>query len=410
MTTAKALGTDIVGRDLQAIVSGLMCPTLRGTHASYLPQVTPPNMICLHLGYPDPATFPVQGIVEATRAALTAEGPAPLQYCEEPGDPGLRTTIAGWHTARGRAIDAGSVIITHGTTDALELVLKLLVEPGDVVLMESPTYLWAIRVLKYAGARMVGISMDHQGIDPDALTRALEETQARSDRVKFLYSIPDFQNPSGICMSVERRKQVVDIAAQFGILVIEDNPYFDLRYSGPHRPTLFDVDDTGVVLSARTFSKTIGPGIRLGWVAGHKEAIRALVRTKQTGSCTVTSRIVDWFIRSGDYDRTVERTTSMYRVKHDVMQDALVRFCPSEVCWHQPSGGFYFWLTIPERVDVDRLFEQCCDQGVLFLKGRDFFCDQTRHNALRLSLSYESPERIATGVKTLCQILRRNLQ
>lgn len=392
-----------------SLVADLAAPATKGRHASYLPQLTPNGVTCLHLGYPDPSTFPAEALTRTADRLLKDEGTAPLQYCPEPGDPGLRRTIAGLHQAAGKAVSPDSVLITQGTTDAIELVLRLLIREGSSVVLEAPTYLWAIRVLRYADAQMIGVPIDNEGLLPDRLEYVLETAHKAGRPVKFIYTVPDSQNPSGISWSLARRKAVLEIAARHRTLIVEDNPYYDLCYEGRPLPTLFDLDPFGIVISARSFSKSIGPGIRLGWVVGHPDVMGPLIRMKQTGSCTWVSRIVDRFITSGEYQKRLALTTELYAGKHAAMARALETFCPPGVEWQAPRGGFYFWLRLPESVDVHRLFDECLAENVLFLKGADFFCDETRYNALRLSLSFESAERISSGVRTICRMIKLQL-
>ncbi len=393
----------------ESVVAELSAPATAQRHATYLPQLTPAGVICLHLGYPDPATFPAAELTRVAQQVGADEGTAPFQYCPEIGEPGLRRAIAELHKATGRVVSPDTILITQGTTEAIELVLRLLIRDGDAVVMEAPTYLWAIRVLRYAGARAIGVPIDGEGLVLERLEQVLDAGRRLGRPIKFIYAVPDNQNPSGISWSLARRSAVIELAARHGTLIFEDNPYYDLTYAGAALPTLLDLDRYGVVISARSFSKSIGPGIRLGWVTGHPAVVAALSRQKQTGSCTWVSRIVDRFITSGQYEKQLAQTAKSYAAKHAAMTRALETHCPASVEWRAPLGGFYFWLRLPDGVDVNRLFDECLTESVLFLKGHDFFCDETRYNSLRLSLSFESPERISSGVRTVCRMIQLQL-
>ncbi len=389
--------------DLKDLLTDLEVAEARREHAAYLPQVTPRDSICLHLGYPDPKAFPIDGLRAATEAVFRDEACAALQYCEEPGDLGLRDTLA----ARSR-LRRENMLVTQGTTEAIEIVIRLLLRPGDVVVMEAPAYLWAIRVFKYAGARLIGVPVDRDGMRTDLLEAALCDVRASGGRVKFIYTVPDNQNPSGATMSLDRRRELLRVAAACGVFVLEDNPYHDLQYIQAELPTLRQLDEAGTVISARSFSKVLGPGVRLGWIEAHEDVMPDLVRMKQTGSCTIVSRIVDRFMKAGAYEPAISSVRRIYAEKHAAMSDALSRFMPSGVSWDVPVGGFYFWLHLPATVDIERLFRECAEAGLLFLKGDDFFCDTVLEPALRLSLSFESPARITEGVRRLGAQLARH--
>ena len=380
---------------------------VRSTHASDLPQLIPPETICLHLGYPDPAVFPGAELAPIFSRIIERESADVLQYAEPEGDRQLRETIGAVFSTARRAITPENVIITHGTTEAIDIVGRLLINEGDVVLMESPTYLWAIRAFQYAGARLVGVAGDNEGILLKDLERRLQHA---GQRAKILYLMPDFQNPSGRTMSLERRMAVLEIATRHRVVILEDTPYRDLNYGSEALPTLYELDTSGSVLMARSFSKSIGPGMRLGWVAGSQQLVRALARLKLTGTCTVVSRAAARYLASPGYEAGLVVARGLYRAKHDAMDAALELWNPGGVTWKRPEGGFYFWLDIPPELDVDRLFNRCTHLGVLFLKGRDFFCGRDWRNALRLSFSYETPERIGLGCQRLMQVIGGGLE
>jgi 2-aminoadipate transaminase len=374
-------------------------------HAAALPYCTPGAAISLHLGYPDPAAFPAAELAEATRAVLRQSPERALQYCEERGDPALRGVIASMYAGLPKAVTPDNVIITQGTTDALEILPQLLISPRDVVLMEAPTYLWAIRSFRFRQARMIGIPSDEGGVRIDLLRDRLTGLYRDGVSPKFVYIMPDFQNPSGHCMPLARRRELLAVAEEFNLLVVEDTPYLELRYEGERLPTLFELDEKGLVVLAGSFSKSVGPGIRLGWVVGPEEFIEKLVRMKQTGACTLLSRAVALYIDTPAYAENLERARSIYKRKCDHMAFCLGESCPDDVAWKKPQGGFYFWLRLPPSVNVQRLLARAASRNLLFLNGRDFFCDDTQWGALRLSFSYESEEKISAGISLLGELL-----
>jgi 2-aminoadipate transaminase len=375
-------------------------------HAVALPYCTPSEAISLHLGYPDPRAFPAAEIAEATRAVLRQSPEEALQYCEERGDAVLRGVIAGTYARLPKTVTPDDIIITQGTTDALEILAQLLISPDDVVLMEAPTYLWAIRSFRFRQARMISIPSDDGGIRIDLLRERLAELGRNGVSPKFIYVMPDFQNPSGHCMPLVRRWELLAVAEEFNLLVVEDNPYLELRYEGERLPTLFELDEKGLVVLAGSFSKSVGPGIRLGWVVGPEEFIGKLVRMKQTGACTLLSRAVALYVDTPAYAGKLELARSIYKRKCDHMAFCLEESCPDDIGWKKPQGGFYFWLRLPTRVNVQWLFDAATSRNLLFLNGRDFFCDETQWKSLRLSFSYESEEKISAGISLLGELLR----
>ena len=375
-------------------------------HAAALPYCTPSEAISLHLGYPDPRAFPAAELAEATGAVLSQSSQRALQYCEERGDAVLRGAIADMYARLPKTITPDNVIITQGTTDALEILPQLLISPHDVVLMEAPTYLWAIRSFRFRHAGMVGIPSDEGGIRTDLLRDRLAGLYANGVSPKFIYVMPDFQNPSGHCMPLVRRRELLAVAEEFNLLVVEDNPYLELRYEGDRLPTLFELDDKGLVVLAGSFSKSVGPGIRLGWVVGPEEFIEKLARMKQTGACTLLSRAVALYINTPAYAENLERARSIYKRKCNLMAFCLEESCPDDIGWKKPQGGFYFWLRLPPRVNVQGLLDQAASRNLLFLNGRDFFCDETQWKSLRLSFSYEPEEKISAGISLLGKLLR----
>jgi 2-aminoadipate transaminase len=379
-------------------------------HAAKLTYRTPSDAISLHLGYPDPKAFPARELAQATTAILNEQSVTGLQYCEEQGDAVLRRAIANTYTSDRKPVTERNIIITQGTTDALEILPQLFLSPNDVVLMEAPTYLWAIRSFQLRHIKMIGIPTDDEGVCTDQLRQRLVELSAKQTTPKFFYVMPDFQNPSGHSMSLARRNDLLSIAREFGLLIIEDSPYLELRYEESRVPTLFELDSHGLVLLAGSFSKTIAPGIRLGWIVGERELIGRLVRMKQTGACTLLSRVVASYIQTPAYESNLNLSRNIYHKKCNSMADCLLRYCPEDVVWKKPQGGFYYWLHVPNRIDVRDIAEIAASRGLLFLNGSDFFCDKTRSNAMRLSFSYESEEGISRGVSILGDLLKKSVR
>lgn len=388
-------------------ISNLITKFARASHASTLPYYTPDNCISMHLGYPDREAFPISELKSSLNKVLTSDEKDSLQYCEEEGHRALRSILARYYDHCPNSLSVEDILITQGTSDALEIVPSLFTMPGDTVLMEAPTYLWAIRVFQLRGIKMVGVRTDEHGLRTDELKSCLAYLKKKRVFPKFLYVMPDFQNPGGFSMTLERRRSLIELAHDNDLLIVEDNPYQDLYYSSQRTPSLFELDSRDVVLQLNSFSKTISPGVRLDWTVGPSRVIRELARMRQTGACTLLSYAVRDFLSSTGYAHHLERTRALYKRKSDAMNEALSDSCPKEVQWVKPNGGFYFWLMLPHYVDIDELYEAAARDGILFLKGRDFFCDSTKWNGLRLSISCENEERLVEGATKLGSILRR---
>ncbi|MBN1639579.1 MAG: PLP-dependent aminotransferase family protein [Ignavibacteriales bacterium] len=375
-------------------------------HALTLPQIIPSNAISLHLGYPDPKAFPLNDLLLSAHNAIKKEGRSCLQYCEEIGEENLRETISQTFYSSKNNITKENIIITQGTTESLEILLKLLIADGDIIILEAPSYLWAIRVFKMANANLISIPIDNSGIDVNKVEIYLKELRSTRKIVKFIYTIPDFQNPSGCILSLNRRKELIEIAYKYNALIIEDSAYVDLRYFGDSIPTLFDLDNKNIVIQARTFSKTIAPGIRLGWLAGPVDIIKSLTKMKQTGSCTLVSFIVNDYIKSINYEKNVNLMKQIYRNKCKSIIKSMKKYLPKEITWISPLGGFYTWLKLPSKYDIDRIYNLASLNGLLFLKGSDFYCNFIINSEIRLSFSYESANRIEKGIFILSNLLR----
>jgi len=276
------------------------------------------------------------------------------------------------------------------------------IDPGDCVLTESPTYLAAIQAFQVYEARFVTLPTDEHGLIPDALPAIIAR-----ERPKFLYTIPNFQNPTGITLSAERRQRLYAIAAEHGLLIVEDDPYGKLRYSGQEIPSIKSLDDRGQVLYLSTVSKTIAPGLRVGWVVGQKDILRKLTLAKQGADLHTSSfaqLIVDTYLTEFDSPAHVEKIRHAYGERFARMNAALGRHLGDRVRWTHPEGGMFLWVTCPESVDTNDLMLKAVDQHVLFVPGRDFFPDASGHRFMRLNFSNSKPEQIDEGISRLAHV------
>jgi 2-aminoadipate transaminase len=360
-------------------------------------------LISFHLGIPDPATFPITDVERATKTMLREKGKESLQYGEVRGDPSLREDIVSMYRNKNVEIQAGNVLITYGISEALDLVSQLFIEPKDVVVTEYPTYLWAIRSFRFCAARIIGVPMDDGGIRTDLVDETLRGLKRKGKRAKFVYVIPDFHNPTGVCLTLKRRKELLRVAEKHSTPILEDGAYTSLRFEGDNIPSLFSLDDNNLVLNAGTFSKTISAGLRLGWIVGPEEIINKLSQLKATGTSLFVSKIVSTYIRSRLFEPHVKKIVTFYRGKRDAMLTTL-KTLSTRFSWTTPMGGFYVWLKLPKEISEDEFTSRALNRGIIVLQGSRFCPDGKDSNQIRLSYSFESIENIKKGIGSLAEI------
>ncbi len=365
-----------------------------------------PEIISFAGGLPAPELFPVAEILAATQAVLENDGPRALQYSTTEGHPRLREQIA----ARGNALwgtrhAPGDVLVTTGSQQGLDLIGKLFLDDGDAVLCESPTYIGAISAWNVFRPYWVPVPTDDEGMLPDALEALL----ARTARVKLVYAIPNFQNPSGRTWSLERRRALAAAAARHGIPVVEDNPYGELRFRGAHLPAIGSLPEAGEVITLGTFSKIFCPGLRIAFVAGSAPIVEKLVVLKQGAdlhTSTLNQMQLAEYLDRNDLDAAVRRLCEVYAARRDAMVTALEREMPAGVTFTRPDGGLFLWVDLPEGVDARELLRRAIDAHVAFVPGGAFFPDGRRQNCMRLNYSNMPPERIEEGVRRLAALIQ----
>lgn len=368
-----------------------------------------PEVISLAGGLPAPELFPVERFKDACRTILDTHPTAALQYGATEGYSPLREMIASNVKRYGIDASADNVLITSGSQQALDLVAKLLINEGDTLLVEAPTYLGALQAFNVFGAEYVSVPTDHEGIRTDCMDEAFQCGP------KFMYLLPNFQNPAGLTMSLERRKEVVRMSNQHGIPIIEDDPYGQLRYSGDHVTPLFVLDRENVhgddhyrmgnVIYMSTFSKLLAPGLRLGWIVAPPDVVSKLVQIKQGAdlhTSTFSQAVAYEVARDGFLDEHVKKIRAVYGERRDVMLDSLERYFPPEASWTRPEGGLFLWVTLPDGMDAMDLFHTAIENKVAFVPGASFYPDESegaRH--LRLNFSNSTPDRIREGIRRL---------
>jgi len=377
-----------------------------------------PDVISLAGGLPSPDVFPVVRFEEACQKVLREHGSSALQYGATEGFEPLREIIAQNMARYGIRAKIENVLLTSGSQQALDLIGKLLINTGDRVLVEAPSYLGALQAFNVYGAQYVSVPVDHDGLRTDLLEEAL------SSGPKFMYILPNFQNPAGVTLSEGRRHQLILTADKYGVPIIEDDPYGQLRYEGQHLPPLVVVDrenlrrdngySIGNVIYLSTFSKTLAPGIRLAWIVAPPDVIRRLVLLKQ-GADLHTSSFIQWVAyevaRDGFLDEHVKRIRQVYRERRDVMLASLKEFFPPEVTWTHPEGGLFLWVTMPEGMDSHAIIEPALAQKVAFVPGDSFYPEDTpearRH--MRLNFSKPTAEQIREGIRRLSIAVKDHL-
>src|SRR6266550_4199288 len=367
------------------------------------------DVITFSGGFPDPATFPAEILAPIAARLITGDAAVSLQYAATEGLAGVRDYVAGrLESLEGARPGPGELMITSGGIDCMELLAKSYVDPGDVVVVESPTYLGGIMAFRGYEADVQGVPVDSGGLRVDVLGGLL----AGGLRPKILYTIPDYQNPTGLSMNAERRQELVRLARRYGFLILEDVAYRDLGFSSAPPASLWSLAPD-VVLQAGTFSKIFFPGVRLGWAAGPDEIISRLVVAKQNSDqCAgaLGQRILEEYGRAGHLDRQIVSSRALYARRAALMADALSAHMPDGTTWTEPRGGFYVWLTAPDGVDTVALTAAARARKVAYVPGRPFYAGDAGTAQIRLAYSRVADHLIDEGVRRIGEVLRTALE
>lgn len=368
------------------------------------------GIVSLAGGYPDPSLFPIDKVREAVNSALDKYGPKMLQYSSTQGVPEFLEYLRWFMREKEGCVhcDDEAVMVVSASQQALSLLSQVLIDPGDIIIVEEPTYVGGLVAFRSMQARFVGVPMDENGMDVDVLEKKLKKHRAKGDPVKAIYTIPTFQNPAGYMMSVDRRRRLVELAKEYNVLVIEDDPYGYLVYEGQRPPTIKSFDDSSTVIYLSTYSKTLVPGFRLGFAVGHPEIIRKMIVAKQAADLCTSSfnqYVALEYMNLGFFDDHIQNLIQHYGPKMKVMLETLQEYFGDMegVKWSKPKGGFFIWMELPEWVDTYEMFRYAVDAGVVYVYGSAFYPypELGKRNKLRLNFSLPTPEQIKDGIARL---------
>ena len=365
-----------------------------------------PGIISFAGGLPAPELFPVRAFREACEHILTYESERALQYGPTQGYGELLDFLAAKGQKYGVPSLAENILITNGSQQALDLIGRVFIDPGDNILTECPTYLGAIQAWRVYGPRFVTVPLDDDGMRVDLLAETLEKT-----RVKFIYVLPNFHNPAGTTMPLDRREELVRLAAQHGAFIVEDDPYGELRFEGEDIPPIVSLHKENVIYLS-TFSKTLAPGIRLGWISAPSAVIAKLTQAKQ-GTDLHTSSFIQYIANDicqrGILKAHSRRIRNEYRKRRDVMLAAMERYFPDGVRWTHPQGGLFLWVHLPKEIDVEELFHAAIEERVAFVPGYVFYPNGGGRDTMRLNFSCMPPADIEEGIKRLGRVITREM-
>lgn len=373
-----------------------------------------PDIISFAGGLPDPETFPREELAQIANKLLREHYQNVLQYGISEGSQTLRHAVIDWLQPQGLKLDMEQVLVTTASQQGLDMLAKAFIDPGDVIFCGLPTYLGAIQAFSLFQADKIGIPLEEDGMDLDVLEKRIAEARQAKKTLKAIYVIPDFQNPTGITMSLAKRKRLLEIARREDLLIFEDNPYGQLRFAGDPIPSLRSMDSDGRVILLITFSKLLAAGLRLAVLIADPDLVEILVRVKQaTDLCTskLTQHLAARYFLDCDVKDHLKVLRERYRSKRNAMLTALERYMPSEegICWTRPEGGLFLWVRLPEGIDTEEMFPRALEHKVAYVIGRAFHVDGSGENTMRLSFSVNPEAEIEEGIKRLSEVVREEL-
>jgi len=370
------------------------------------------KIIGLTGGMYDEESFPWREVKEILDDATETDWRVMLQYGGTRGYQPLREELSKWMKGHGIDVDPYTeLMITTGSQEALDLAARIFLDPGDVIIVGSPTYLSALTAFKTAEPDIREAELDKDGMIPEALEETVKQVISEGKQVKFVYIIPSFQNPMSSMMTMERRKKIIALAKKYDFLILEDNPYGYISFEGPMPTPLKGLDDDGRVMYTSTYSKIVSPGMRIGWLCAHKEFIMKMAEAK--GSTIISNALISQYAAAklferGDVDKQIEKMKKVYVKKRDVMLEAMDTYFPKEAKWNSPKGGLFLWVELPENINATELLMEAVKRGVAYIPGSNFYTTET-HNHIRLNYSHPSIDDIVEGIKILGGLLKEQI-
>ncbi|RLC44236.1 MAG: aminotransferase [Candidatus Coatesbacteria bacterium] len=371
-----------------------------------------PEIISFAGGLPSPLSFPVKDIKEICQYVLEKDADVVLQYGPTEGDMSLKEELAKWMEKDNIRVSPEQILITNGSQQGLDLVGKIFLNQGDIIIVEMPTYIGGLQAFNSYMVRMEGVLQDNNGMNMDLLERKLGELKGRGEKPKFIYVVPDFQNPSGVTMPEDRRRKLLELASEYDTMIIEDSPYRELRYTGNQPPPIYSLDTEGRVVSMATFSKIFCPGFRLAWIYGPAPLIDKMVMAKQgidLCSPSFNQAVAAEFMRRGLLSKHIEKIKEMYKEKRQLMLDSLEKYMPDSVSWTKPEGGLFLWVKLPEDMNTVELLKKAIENNVAYVIGSAFHYDGSGKNTMRLNFSFPSKEQIVEGIKRLSEVIKKEM-
>ncbi|MCL4473835.1 MAG: PLP-dependent aminotransferase family protein [Actinobacteria bacterium] len=373
-----------------------------------------PDVITLAGGLPNTESFPAKTLARVTQQIAMNCSAAALQYGPTEGFQETKENIVKVMAEENTVADPDDIIVTTGGQQGIDLATRILVDPGDIIIAEAPTYPGAIPSFCSFEAEVIQVPLDDDGMRTDLLTVEIERLKKAGRRPKFIYLIPNFHNPAGVCLSLERRLEIVALAKKHGLIILEDNPYGQLRFEGEPLPSLYSLDDSKNVIYVSTFSKIISPGIRLGWMVAPPALLAKFNMGKQAADLcpsTLAQMIVNQYFQDFRWQDYVEEVIKVYRSRRDAMLAALEEYFPEEASWTHPQGGFYIWATLPEYLNTTDLLALAIEeQKVAFVPGAGAWVDGTGTHHMRLSFSAVPEDRIEEGIKRIAKVIREQME
>lgn len=364
-----------------------------------------PGYISFAGGDPDPSFFPVDVLMDFEHNDAVKNNEFLFQYGISEGDNVLKEEIIKYMADMGVGTSIDGLLITSGAQQAIDLTAKLFIDEGDTIIVENPSYMGAINAFNVFGPKYVGIQTDEDGMNMEHL----EEVLINGCKPKFLYTIPDFQNPTGITMSLSKRKRLLELAEEYDFVILEDNPYYKLRFDGHDIPTIKSLDSNGRVVYLGSFSKAVCPGLRIGWVCGDEDLISKYVIVKQSTDINtneLSQLQVASFLKNVNLDDYLSKLNQGYKLKKDAMLNALEKNMPADVSFTRPDGGLFVWVTLPESIDSYDLMNKCLEKKLAIIPGARFYVSDVKTNTIRLSFATMSVDEIRKGVEILSQLIR----